>query len=275
MITNIIYYLYNIKVDFLRYINDKYVFYYNNDIYLFKEVFVLEEYLQFIIRNNDLFHTVVKGKNNQYIMVYKDKRYILMKVKIRENRFVLFNDFYKMKNYIVYSVYFSNFSWLELWKRKIDQIEDYVSHHSLDIYVLSIINYFVGLGELSIKILNSLNEKEKIPLSYAHKRMNFNCDLYSYYDVSNIIIDHYTRDIGEYIKDLIINNKFNIKVINFNDFNYLDRVLLISRIVFPSYFFDLFDQFVLEKRNFNDLDKYIIDIDKYDEAILSVLEFLK
>ncbi len=275
MITNIIYYLYNIRIDYLRYINDKYVFSYNNDIYLFKEVFVPEEYLQFIIRSNDLFHVVIKGKNNRYVTVYRDKRYILMKVKIRENRFVLFDDFYKMKNYIVQTTYFSSFNWLELWKRKIDQIEDYVSHHSFDIYILSIINYFIGLGELSINILNSLNQNEIIPLSYAHKRMNFNCDLYSYYDASNIIIDHYTRDIGEYIKDLIIKNKFNNKVINFSVFSYLDRILLISRIIFPSYFFDLFDKFILEKKDFNNLDKYIINIDKYDEAILSILNFIK
>ena len=105
--------------------------------------------------------------------------------------------------------------------------------------------------------------------------MNFNCDLYSYYDASNIIIDHYTRDIGEYIKDLIIKNKFNNKVINFSVFSYLDRILLISRIIFPSYFFDLFDKFILEKKDFNNLDKYIINIDKYDEAILSILNFIK
>ena len=66
--------------------------------------------------------------------------------------------------------------------------------------------------------------------------------LYDYYDPTNIILDHPSRDIAEYVKSAIINNCFDI-----NEFEgYLNKIkfqktelqLLFSRIMFPTFFFD-------------------------------------
>ena len=59
----------------------------------------------------------------------------------------------------------------------------------------------------------------------------------------NLVIDHYTRDVGEYIKSYIYNNDGGDFAKYIKNMTYDDRCLLLSRILFPSYFFDLFDMF--------------------------------
>ena len=209
MITNLISFLYDIKVETIRKKQDGYVFLYNNNFYLFKKCYINEDYIayiyNFIIDNNNLYHNVIKNRHNQYISNYNNESYILMKIKFNINRKLLLEDIYNSGSYHVTYIKNKNFNWTKLWKVKIDQVEYFLANNELkiDILSLSIINYYLNLSEIAINLFNSINIYDYIPLSLCHNRILSNSDLYEYFSVTNLIFDHVTRDLGEYIKNYI------------------------------------------------------------------------
>ena len=282
LITNLISFLYNIKVEYIRKRNNSYVFFYNNKFYIFKECYLTNEYLlyinYFIDNRNFLFHTLVKNKQNKFLSSYADKSYILMQVNINVNRFLFINDILELGKYNITYVKKDVFNWVNLWKNKIDQVEYFLSYNykKINILTLSIINYYIGLAELAIYFFINNVRTEYIPLTLCHRRIKSNFDLYEYYSVDDLVLDHFTRDIGEYIKYNIYSNKkvdfSNYNIIKTLDVN--DKNLLISRLLFPSYFFDLFDEYILNDRNFDDFDKYFIYIDCYEDNLNAFISFL-
>ena len=107
---------------------------------------------------------------------------------------------------------------------------------------------------------NENNDSDDIVLS--HKRITnkeFNSPI-------NLIVDHRSRDISEYLKYLFFNNNYDyIKIsqylqkLNLN--NYMYR-LLYGRMLFPTFYFDKYDDIV----NKNESEKEILIILKRVEA---------
>ena len=85
MVTNLIYYLYDIKVDVVRRNNDKYIFYYNDKYYIFKEIFdEFKVYRYFSYLKNNMFHSIVKNKDGREVSNYNNHKYILLCVNVLE-----------------------------------------------------------------------------------------------------------------------------------------------------------------------------------------------
>jgi len=209
MITNLIYFLYNIKIEYIRKSKDSYIFFYDNSFYIFKQCYITEDYLlglyNYINDKDGLYHSIIKSRYNKLISNYNNNSYILMKVKVNSNRLLLLEDIYSNKN--VSYIKKNSLNWSYLWKLKVDQVEYIVNNNNnFSIIVLSIINYYIGIADIAINIFENINNS-LIPLTLCHKRIYSNCDLYEYYGVTNLIIDHVTRDMGEYIKSDIYNNK--------------------------------------------------------------------
>ena len=276
MITNLINYLYDIDVDYIRKSKSGYIFFYNNSFYIFKEYYGNKDYLKQIIKllskDNLLYHEIIKNKDNNFFSFYNGVIYILLKIKFNINRRILINDLLS-NNHSVDIVPKKDFLWLKLWSEKIDQVEYYVFNNleKFNIYVISIINYFLSLSELALNICNYI-KMEYIPLTLCHKRINFEADLYEYYCIDNLIIDHYTRDVGEYIKSYIYNNDGGDFAKYIKNMTYDDRCLLLSRILFPSYFFDLFDEYILNKKDFSNFDVNFIYLSELNDSINSYLK---
>ena len=199
-------------------------------------------------------------------------------IKINTNRKLFIEDIYKLYDFNFKYVKREDFNWILLWKNKIDQVEYFVisNYKKLDIYTLAIINYYICLAELAVNFFNNNVNYEYITLTLCHKRIRSNYDLYEYYSVTDLILDHFTRDIGEYVKNDIYNDRRIdvssyklVKELNFNDIN-----MVIARVLFPSYFFDLFDDFILNDREFNGFAKYFINIDVYESNLRDFVHFL-
>lgn len=282
MITNLIFFLYGIKVEYIRKNRDSYVFYYDNNFYIFKEVFFNEEYLSyiynFIVNSDILFHSVIKNKNNKLISIYDNKRYVLMMVKFNMNRTLMLSDILDLGKYHFSYISKNRFNWIDLWKYKIDQVDGFINSNidKISISTLSIINYYICFSEIAINCFNQKVLTDAIPLTLCHNRILYDSDLYEYYSVTNLVFDHYTRDVGEYIKNYVYSNKkIDFNVYKFiKKLSYNDRWMLLSRLLFPSYFFDVFDSFVLNDREFLDFDKYFINISLYEENLKNVIAYL-
>ena len=270
MVTNLIYYLYDIRVDVIRKSKDKYIFYYDNKYYIFKEIYdegKIYRNLSYI--DGGYFFEIIPNKSNNFVSNYNNRLYILLCVNKIENRNINVNDL--LNKNIIYNIPFDKFLWISLWKNKIDQVEYIINsnRNKFNIYTLSIINYYIELSEIALYYLNSnVDNNQIIGISFCHERINNLFDLYDLYDVSELIFDNYTRDIAEYIKYDIISGSFDVrKYLFINDMSNVDRVLLFSRVLFPSYFYDIFDDFVLNDKDFICFDKNFININKYEKCI--------
>ncbi len=281
MITNLISFLYDIKVEVIRKNNDGYVFLYNNNFYIFKNCQMNEEYLQYIynfISNDSFFHKIIKNRHNKYISTYDNQNYILMMVKFNVNRMLLLEDIYNSGSYHISYVKKKDFNWIKLWKIKIDQVAYFVSNSNIkmDVLSLSIINYYLELAELAIQIFNLIPIDDYIPLSLCHNRISRNADLYDYYSVTNLVFDHITRDLGEYIKNYVYSDNLietnQLKILNNLSVN--ERYMLLSRLIFPSYFFDIFDEFILNQQDFRNFYTYFLNVDQYEKNLKIVIDYI-
>lgn len=281
MIINLIAFLYDIKVEIVRKKGESYIFMFKNDFYIFQKCFINNDYLTYIynfIENSNVpFHKIIKNRHNKYVSTYNNENYILMVIKFNTNRLLVIEDILNSCRYHVSYVRKGNFNWPKLWKNKIDQVEYFITSSKLkiDIYTMAIINYYLGLAELAISLIDSI-QVDYFPLSICHIRIPQNCDLYDYYSVTNLVFDHMGRDVGEYLKNYIYNdNKINLeslKAVNGLDIN--DRYLVLSRVLFPSYFFDLFDDYVVNNKDFKYFYQHFVNWELYQNNLKEFIKFV-
>ncbi len=275
---NAINYYYNFNIDNLRNINGRYYFYHGNNKYILKEyssyldfndIYKLSEFLKF---RNSKFHSIVLNKNGEVCSLIDNKLYILYLININENRKVDFQD-------IVESEYFNvpfiktNTSWRLLWINKVDQLEFTFRQRIInDKDILGIINYYIGLSEIAINLLKNMRRSSS---SLSRIRVKEDEDLYDFYSLDNLVNDHYTRDISEYIKDVMLNfdnvdSMFDkLKKIEFRE---EDKKLILARVIFPTYFYDYLDN------NIDDLEsikRFIPKIRVYENNLLRLIDILE
>ena len=163
-------------------------------------------------------------------------------------------------------------NWGELWPNKIDFIEYQFNQmkHKYPI-IDSYIDYYIGIWENAISYFNyniNINNKKYI----CHRRIPFNMDLYEFLNPLNFVVDFKERDIGEYLKSFIINKNFSLEMINkyFNNLSRDSIILIISRLLFPSYFFDIYEDIIVDKSD----EKQILEIVNKNNNILMVLKYI-
>lgn len=262
---NYISYYYNIYVSELNHGNNNYFLYNNDGKYIFKEYdninfFSGYDDLKYQLIKYSYFFEVIKNKQNNYITFINNKSYILLKLSninnhiisifdIKNNQFVDYNS--KMINLV-------RFPWVKLWENKIDYFEEWCySKQNKYKNMYALFHYFIGISENAVLYLKITEYEEKKELSdelvIAHDRLSIKSNLYDYYDPTNVVIDHASRDISEYIKSTFINNSFNINILeeylNEHKFSKYGLRLMYARIIFPSFFFDYIDKMILSNCN--------------------------
>ena len=267
---NLLSYYYDITTNNIRKHNNNYFFVFKKNKYCLN---ALEEvnfnYFLNMMQNlkyNVYVHTLVLNKEKKYITFDGTKYYVLFKINITSDRIININDIILFNKYIFLYDYpnINKKMCIEKWSKKIDYFEFYFdSRDDVSNELKNIFYYIVGLGEVAIKYLsinNSINTGDTI---ICHKRIKYKYTLYDLYNPLNFIYDEKTRDVAEYIKSLFWNEKWsynNIQVIistvNYNENNF---IFLISRLLFPTYFFDLFDEY------FNNELEDIYIIKKFDK----------
>ena len=84
-------------------------------------------------------------------------------------------------------------------------------------------------------------------------------DLLDFTNPLNFVIDYKERDLGEYLKSFVISKNYSNasldRMINFSDRDSV--VLVISRILFPSYYFDLYEDIILGNKDEHELNDVI------------------
>lgn len=265
---NAILFFYNINVQEIKKINDNYYFTYlsnNYVIYSYKRDITEAESIYNLnlemLSKGLIGYEIILTQNREILFIHGGTYYILMKFPNIKNRVITYED--------VISFYFptpknkflnlDKSNWGYNWSGKIDFIEYQFSQVKNKFPILeNSIDYFVGIWENAISYFNDnvtfLEEK-----FVCHKRVDTKMDLLEFLNPLNFVIDYKERDKGEYLKSYVINNNYSSvqlkKLLQGSSKNNI--ILLISRILFPSYYFDLYEDIVLKEKNEEEIVKMI------------------
>lgn len=216
---------------------------------------------------------IIFNKNNDVITYYENIPYILLK-KINYDR-----EKINLKDIVNYDCTIhikEELNWKKLWKEKLDYYEVQLEETGLKYPLLKqSFNYYLALSEIAINLLNYV-KYENINYCVAHKRLEKTQDLFN---PLNIIIDSKTRDIAEYIKIKFFNDEITIEeVINFikeYSFSKDEMILLLSRLIYPSYYFDVYEKVYRQEEPEKELDKIIKKNAGYEAFLKKLYNYVK
>ena len=277
-------YFYNLYPPLLNKENDNYVFFVGNEKYYLtpyrrelSEIKDLVELNKRMVSSNSLVHEIIINKFNEPISVISNENYVLLRVYVNDIKKIDINDIIYMLNENVdlsglKSLLRTN--WVSLWSNKVDYIE-YQMGHLIKKYPFlnNTIDYYLGLCENAITYIKNLKmfSEYKIPIGISHKRITKDATLFDLYNPLNLIIDYKVRNIAEYLKDAFfkdedVNYILNIVFKNFW-FDKLNLSLLVARLLYPSYYFDLFEEIIDKGLDENIVFSLTKKSSKYEEFI--------
>lgn len=246
-----------------------------------EEINNIYELSLYLIQSGILIHQIIPNKSNQVVTIINEIPYVLMKILIETDRKININDI----------IYFNNLSiinkdypllkrdnWFKLWCDKVDYFEYQINQlgrkHPL---IRESFSYYVGLAENGISLLKD-NGSSSI-LTVSHRRIGYNDNLFELYNPLNLVIDFRMRDICEYYKSCFFNNiditdevKRYIQIANFNN---SERVMFLSRLMYPSYYFDIYEKIMAKTLNDEEIKKIINLVDDYEIFLKDIYLFIK
>ena len=279
---NVINYNYGFNIIELYNFDNMYYFNSDNNNYYFMIYSRNIEDIKFLLDLNVelknrrvLTNDIVLNKFNSPITIVDNIPYILIRENII-NKQIDINDIFYIQNNTVNikcnkSLLRNNL--ILLWENKIDFYERKISDLNSKELIYNSIDYYIGLGENAISYL--INNNAKINnYVLSHLRINILRGSLDFYNPINYVIDNRTRDFSEYIKDLFMIDKID-KTLLFTYLNYMnftrdEYILLISRMLYPSYYFDLIDRIIFNNENEKILESIINRKEEYLDIIRNI-----
>ena len=241
---------------------------YKNDIYIFESVINRDEILEAynILKSENKYYKIMLNKDQSIFTPYNGVDHILMKTtNVKEN---IFNILLEEKKLDVPSKFLNRTDWSFLWSNKIDYYEYQINHIKGKYPIIDeSIEYFIGLAEtaLSYYEYNCKNINKNVTI--CHRRIYNN----GYFNPLNVIIDYKERDIGEFLKYLFWHHadrcKDIDKIIEMLISSNKNMSLVYSRMIYPSFYFDIYDDIVNSRERPEKMLKIINRISEYEEYL--------
>lgn len=280
---NFIEYFYNIKVDKIIYEKGYYSFSYKNNLY---KLYIYNENMDInslykinrAMLNSTLVSEIILNKNNEIISTNNNIAYILIKIYVNVKKNILLEEI----NFISNSLEEKNINinWAKLWEDKIDYLENLIGENGKKYPIMvDSFNYFVGMAENAISYYNSIVFDSNYKITISHKKIRLDDTIEALYNPLNIIFDFRVRDVAEYIKFSFFNNNTNIfneiKIYLKNNYLSLTEVkLLVSRLLYPSFYFDMYDDIMIDEKEEKILTFILSRLNDYEIYLKKVIELL-
>ena len=280
---NAINYYYNIDVEDIHQKNKNYKFKYDGHEY------ILVLYEDDISRINQIYnlhvqllnsglycHQIILNINDEPVILLEGKYYVLLKINISNRRIQIEDIINFSKNYLVYRNNTEIKNWLELWATKTDYIEYQISQFGIKYPIISqSASYYIGLAENAISYLKNQSLNSEI-FTISHRRLKYSSTLIDLYNPLNFIIDLPVRDICEYLKNIYFERNIDI-------FQYIIRlnlsrensILLFSRMLYPTYYFDAIEDCIDDKSDEKNILKYIQKVDDFEKILSEIMLYYK
>lgn len=285
---NIINYFYNLNITELTNKDNIYSFYDNDELYYFyiynnniKNLDLTKD-IDDSLKKDTLIHEIIINKDNSIITYYNNIPYILCKINININKPITLGEInYLSSKVIITNSKITYHSWQDLWSIKMDYLERVINENGKKYpIIVDSFNYFVGMAENAISYYNNLSNKEvdNNSLVISHRIININDTVYAIYDPVNIIIDHKARDIAEYIKYSFFSDNTNIfKELNiYFKYNYYtkdDVVMLLARVLYPSFYFNMYEDIMINSKEEKIITNITSKLDKYELYLTRVFKY--
>ena len=284
---NMIEFYYNIKLNNIQSKDNIYSFTTNNNSYILKPYYKDKNTINSCYRlstllNNTLpLNNIIPNKFNNIVSTIDNTPYVLLQAK--NNNTISLKIISHISNTPIPNTYYikdlERNNWEKLWGYKIDYYELQVNENKKKFPLIrESFDYFIGMGENAISYLTNTKIETK-PTIYDDKVPSHNTIYNSLFDPTNIILDHKARDLGEYIKYSFWNNNTNIfnELNEYFKYNYYSEYgirVLLSRILYPSFYFDLYDEIIIGKKEENTLNNIISKIKDYELYLYNIYIYL-
>lgn len=276
-------YYYNFNIADVENWGDNYRFYYLEQLFYFVPFKRAEAELDDIInvskelkQKNIEVHDIVMNKFGRVITNIQNINYILLRTIGDISQEYEINDIIKMNNMLILNENKSKLyrnSWASMWSAKLDYFEYQISELGKDkALVLDSFSYYLGLGENAISYLNEITSKytpskdDRICLS--HKRIDIPNYKLNYFNPLSFIMDYEVRDLASYIKsaffkgeDALSYLKELLKIKRFTIYSY---GLFYARLIYPTYYFDIYEGIMNNKKDEDDLIPIIDKAEDYE-----------
>ncbi len=271
MKNTILYYYGLININITMY-KDKAFIKCKEDVYVFQKIYDAKEVMQQyeFTKNIAEYYKFVFNKDNSIITPYNFNQYVLLKMNF--NKVDLIS---KISNPIVSSKQDLYSPWVNLWIQKCDFVEYQIVHISGKYKVIDeSIDYFIGMLENAIAYLN-YNLSNDLPKLYIqHKRVSEK----DFYNPLNVKIDSRERDFAEYLKLSFYNNQYNImegiNLLKKMKFSRDEKIRLIARLLYPSYYFDLYEKLINNEDSEDNLKKVVVKTTEYENYLKQIFDIL-
>lgn len=289
-------YYYNLDIDNLEELDRKYHFKIENQDFFF--VFYnrgLEELEDIIGVCNEMFlkginvHEVIRNRDNSFLTKVNEYNYILFKVNNLSEEYDIF-DMVNISNKLVLnnnksSLYRNN--WSSLWSDKIDFFEYQVRELGVEKNVVkSSFSYYVGLSENAISYVNNAILKYggvssgRIVLS--HRRVFYPNYKLNYMNPLSFVFDLEVRDVAEYLKSMFFKKDIEYcldelkSYLSIRKLNIYEYHMFYARLLYPSYYFDVYDSVMNKNVNEEELVKIVKRSNDYEKFLkITYLEISK
>ncbi len=290
-------YYYNIDVDNLEENNGKYHFRWQNRDFFFvfynRNLEELEDILlcvQNMREKGILVNDIFLNRNNSYLTKVNEYNYILMAVTNYDEIYDIFdivNITSKLKLNSQSSKLYRN-NWGNLWMQKVDYFEYQIRELGLNkIVTKDSFSYYIGLAENAISYVNNSNFKyprENVSVVLAHRRVFYPNYKLNFMNPLSFIFDLRVRDIAEYLKAMFFEVEDTQEVLEdlkaylkIQHLTYYEASMLYARLLYPSYYFDIYEDVMNNDRNEEDLVSIVSKCSSYElflkEAYLEISKY--
>ena len=251
----------------------------DNNKYLFAELIGSIEEVKNIIdilnRTNIKYHLLVLTKEGKEYITYQEKNYCLLKIRCNEKDKISLLTFEQTKTT-------SQCNWADIWSKRVDYYENQIEEVIKDANIKYILNYYIGLTEIGIyyhNVLKDLYNNNDLIYTVSHKKTSSPQNPLNYYNPLNMLIDLQIRDLAEYFKM----SYFNDTLTEYELLNLIDNLkfsepmanYFFLRLLYPSYFFNLYDKYIDNEEINNELIECIKKSKDYESLLSKVYSRLK
>lgn len=283
-------YYYNIYPSKITEIDNGCTFYYNGfKFYFIKYSRNVNEIKMLVDMSNDLYDknvlvdTFILSKDGTYFVSLYEDNYVMLRVNSLEDDSYTLKDIVYFNNLLIGSDNF-RFSedWASLWMKKVDEFELEMSEINTEYPLLQeSFDYYVGLAENAIAYFKDTTLEEDMSaakINLNHKRIDSKVYSGLINNPLTFTFDYEVRDIAEYIKSKFFEDSIDYEEIE--DFiidSNLSRVsmrLLFSRLLYPSYYFDMVKNIFIYDESDDNLKKYIDKASEYEDFLFDIYNLI-
>lgn len=279
---NAINYYYNLYPKDIHQTNKYFKFILNNSTYIMaiynrnnEEITALINLTKMLASYGIYIHQIIPNNTNEYITIINNIPYVLLKVYVDLEKNITLTDiihFNSISIPIMDNQALRRDDWWQLWTNKIDYFEYQVNQFGIKYPLIrESFSYFVGLAETSITLFKNTQSINTLNLTLSHKRIKASYTQDDLYNPLNLVLDYRMRDVCEYFKDAFFNDKIVEEEIydylNNIQFNKNEAVFFLARMIYPSFYFDIYENIISDKIEEKALEQIIFKVTSYEKFL--------